>query len=289
MEIRTILCPIDYSDVSAHELDLAIEVGRTFGARLVVHHNRTAIAPGLGRQWDWEATHQTNGYTEAEAERRMQAVLNEIPAELRAEGIVSTGAVGMALLALAEQLPADLVVLGSHGWSTDDHASVAERVIARAPCPVLIFNKGTGAPERFRLGTGGAEAPHVVVPTDFSPTAQHAVAYACALARVLPLRLQFLHVLPAGEDCSVEAVRAAEARFEATLPAGAAGQVTFQVRSGSATDAILAYLATSRPAFAVLGEHSHDVVRRHFTRDTARAVVHEARCPIWIVPARAAV
>lgn len=288
MEIRTILCPIDYSDASVQELDVAVEVARAFGAKLVVHHNRTAIAPGLARQWDWQATHRTNGYTEAEAERRMRAVLNEIPAGVPAEGIVSAGAICMVLRLLAEQLPADLVVLGSHGWSTDDHASVTERFIAQAPCPVLTFTEGTGALEGFRLDTGRAEPPHVVVPTDFSPTAQHAVAYACALARALPLRVEFLHVLSAGEGRSVEAVRAAEARFDATLPAGVAGNVTLQVRSGSATDEILAYLATSRPAFAVLGEHARDVVRRLVTRDTARAVVHEARCPVWIVPARAA-
>src|SRR5262249_26706694 len=81
------------------------------------------------RQWDWEATHGRTD-SEAQAERRMQAALNALPRDVRAEGLVSVGPVVGALLALAEELHADLIVLGSHGWSTETHASVTERVIA---------------------------------------------------------------------------------------------------------------------------------------------------------------
>jgi hypothetical protein len=34
------------------------------------------------------------------------------------------------------------VVLGSHGWSTQDHASVTERLIDRCSRPVLTFEEG---------------------------------------------------------------------------------------------------------------------------------------------------
>lgn len=288
MQIRTILCPIDYSDVSAQELDVAVEVARAFGARLVVHHNRAAISPGLARQWDWDSTHCTDHYTEAEAERRMQSVLNGLPKEVRAEGVVSTGPVGMAVLSLAEQLPADLIVLGSHGWSTDDHASVAERLIGQAPCAVLTFTEGNGAPDRFRIPPD-AEAPlPVVVTTDFSATGQHAVEYACALAATLPLQIELLHVLSPGRRPDDDVAHVAEARLRDAVPERLAGRMTARVRSGNAGDEILAHLAEVRPAFAVLGEHARDLVRRLLTRDTTRVVMHGAPCPVWVVPARAA-
>jgi len=286
MQMRTILCPIDFSDLSAKELDVAVQVGRAFvGSRLVLHHNRAAIAPAMARKWDWESTHAADGYTEAEAERRMKGVLNGLPSDVRAEGVVSTGPVGMLVLSIAEQLPADLVVLGSHGWSTPDHASVAERVVAQAPCPVLTFNDGTDAAARFRL-EGGGEPIDVVVPTDFSSTAQHAFAYACEMARTLPLRLQLVHVLGAGHGQTVDAVGAAEARLAAVVPDDLRHRVTTKVRRGAASQEILAHLEETRPAFTVLGEHARDVIRHMFTRDTTRAVVHGARCPVWVVPAR---
>src|SRR5262249_51716106 len=150
MRLRTILCPIDFSDLSARETEVAVAMAREFGARLVLHHDCAAIAPGIARAWDWEATHQkTDG--EAQAERRMQAALNALPRDVRAEGVVSAGPVAGTLLALAEQLAADLIVLGSHGWSTETHASVTERVIAEAPCPVLTFNEGAVSSGQFRL------------------------------------------------------------------------------------------------------------------------------------------
>src|SRR5262249_60949754 len=79
MRIRTILCPIDFSDLSVWELAIAAELGRVFGARLVLHHNRIAIAPGLARAWDWEASHRGGRLSEVEAERRLAAALGAVP------------------------------------------------------------------------------------------------------------------------------------------------------------------------------------------------------------------
>jgi len=284
MRIRTVLCPVDFSDLSGQEIDIAVQVGRAFGARLVLHHNRAAIAPGMARKWDWESTHVTEGYSEAEAERRMKQLLATVPSDVPVEGTVSTGPVGMVVLSLAERLPADLIVLGSHGWSTPDHVSVAERVVAQAPCPVLTFNDGSDAAARFRLQ--GDEPADVVVPTDFSATGQHAIDYACGLARDLSLRLVLLHVLAATHGQTVEAVAAAEARLTASVPDDLRHRVTVRVRRGTPVAEILAQLDETRPSFAVLGEHARDVFRHLFTRDTTRAVVHAARCPVWVVPAR---
>ena len=108
MQLRTILCPIDFSDVSARELDVAVEVARAFDARLVLHHNRSTVAPGLTRQWEWDAMHRDEAYTDADAERRMQGVLGSLPSTVRPEGVVSVGPLGPLLLTLAVTIPTPL-------------------------------------------------------------------------------------------------------------------------------------------------------------------------------------
>jgi len=284
MRLRTILCPIDFSDLSATETAVAVDLAREFGARMVLHHDCAVIPPGIARQWDWEATHGKID-NEAQAERRMRAALNALPRDVRAEGVVSAGPVVGALLALAEELHVDLIVLGSHGWSTETHASVTERIIAEAPCPVLAFNEGALATGRFRLRPeAGEELPIVVVPTDFSPTAAHAVRYAWELARALPIRVHLLHAVPRH---SPDVESAARSRLAALQPADVSGRVDLHVMVGDAAEAIVAHLGAVQPAFAVLGEHARAVVRRVFTRDTARKVVHGASCPVWVVPQRA--
>ena len=45
MEIRTILCSIDFSSVSARILRLATEASRLFISRLVLHHNVDPRSP----------------------------------------------------------------------------------------------------------------------------------------------------------------------------------------------------------------------------------------------------
>jgi len=289
MQIRTILCPIDFTKLAARELDVAVEVGQALGARLVLHHNHGAIGLGLARAWDWESTHAGDDLSPVEAKRRMQEILNGLPPALDPEAVVTSGPIEAVLQALAEQLPADLIVLGSHGWSTPDHASITERLIADSPCPVLTFNEESAAAERFRLRpSGGQGAVRVVVPTDFSATAQHAVGYACALARVLPLQIELLHVLPPGGDRSPVAEDAALARLDAEVPADLVDRVRARVRAGRTVDEILAHLADPPATFAVLGEHTHELLRHFLTRDTTRAVVHAAPCPVWVVPKRAA-
>ena len=288
MRIDTILCPIDFSELSARELAIAAQLARTFRARLVLHHNRVAIAPGLARAWDLETSHRSERLGEAEAERKMAAALAAVPEDVPAEGVISAGPVGLIVLSLAERVPADLIVIGSHGWSTEEHASITERIIAGAPCPVLSLHEGGKWTEPLRLVTAGGVSPRVVVPTDFSPTARHAVEYAYALSRIVPLHLELLHVLPAGRHASA-AEEAARQQLDATVPDDMRMRVATRIRHGEPTTEILAHLAEVRPQFAVLGEHSRHILRHLSTRDTTRAVMHEASCPVWIVPTSAAV
>jgi len=288
MKIRTILCPIDFSTLAAREIQSAAEVGRAFGARLVLLHNHTAIAPGLSRAWDWEATHRTERLGEAESERRMAGALAAVPAGIAAEGVISAGPVALVVQSLAEQLPADLIVIGSHRWSTPEHASVTERVIAHVSCPVLILHEGSERPLSLAATPDRGRPPRAVVPTDFSPTACHALHYAYALARALPLDLDLLHVLPGGPRRSAAAENTVRQQIEAAVPNDLTTRVVTSVCYGDPTTEIPAYLAAVQPRFAVIGEHARDIVRRLFTRDTARAVAHAASCPVWIVPAGAA-
>ncbi|MGH7895282.1 MAG: universal stress protein, partial [Candidatus Binatia bacterium] len=282
MRIRTVLCPIDFSTLDPAEIGVGLEVCRAFGARLVLHHNVAAAEPGFSRAWEWEKTHYGEADRQPEAERHLRTLVERIGREVRAEGLVTSGPVGAVVLSLAEQLEADLVVLGSHGWSTQDHASVTERLVDESPCPVLTFDGRAGRPA-FRLRTQSGKPLPVVVPTDLTPGSAAAVGYACGLARALPLRLDLLHVIDPAH-CGRDAQRNAHAALDAMVPPDLVGRVSSHVRTGPAATAIIEYVAESVPAFAVLGEHARGLLRRVLTRDTTREVVHRVGCPVWVVP-----
>ena len=286
MRIRTVLCPVDFSGLDERELAISVEVCRTFGSKLVLHHDLAAAEPGFSRAWEWSKAHHASAPNEAADTRaRLQTLLDRIGGTVPAEAIVTSGLLVEAVLTLAEQLPADLLVLGSHAWSTQDHASVTERVIDRAPCPVLTFQEWAVTPP-FQIRAAAGEPPRrVVVPTDLTSASAAAVGYACALARHTGVHVELMHVLPDG--ASGATVDRAQRIMDGFVPPDMVGKVSAHVRRGEPATEITSYVDVTDPAFVMLGEHARGLIRHLLTPDTTQAVVRRIRCPAWVVPASA--
>ncbi|MCP3956560.1 MAG: universal stress protein [bacterium] len=305
MQIKTVLCPIDFSTLSDFELKLAVEVCRAYGARLVLHHNLAAAAAGLHKAWEWEQAHEDEPgiFTEPEAREHMKDVLDRISADVVVEARISRGPMGLVLLHLIHEIKADLVILGSHGWSSDEHSSLSERIIESAPCPVLTIQEGKGDRHAFHLrATNGDAASKVLVPTDFSESAGKAVAYALELARRSPLQVHLLHVQSGRRPSAapvnhvVDPAGASEGTAEETrrkllelVPADLAERVECHVEVGKPADEIMAEAKKLDAELIVMGEHARGFFRRFFTHDTSRDLLHGAGCPVWFVPAGYAV
>jgi nucleotide-binding universal stress UspA family protein len=283
LKLQTVICAVDFSELSKRELQLAVEVCQAFGARLLVHHNMAGTAPGFAREWEWKEVHRGDEMSMSKVEERMQAVLADVSKQIRAEATVTAGPVVPVMLQLVEQARADLVIVGSHGWSTEDHASVAERLIERCPCPVLTLQDTKEAPPPFQLhAQEGLPPAKVVVPTDFSTSADRAVAYAFDLARTVPVTLQLVHVLT-GKESDAE-VTAATRKLQEMVPAELANKVDCHMPVGNPVEQITRFIATSGAGLVIMGEHARSFFRRLFTKDTAREVLHRSAAPVWFVP-----
>src|SRR5262245_26693951 len=144
---RTILVPIDFSDHSAVALDLAIDLARTYGAKLHLLHcypiDPGAISPyglvmpeGLDRDIREAADQQLARWAD-------KAAAAKVPVEQHLSGMFPSEVIART----AEEIGADLVVMGTRGLSGLKHVllgSIAERVLRLAPCPVLTAK----APEK---------------------------------------------------------------------------------------------------------------------------------------------
>jgi nucleotide-binding universal stress UspA family protein len=147
LPIHTVLHPTDFSDHSAFAASLAGALARDYGARLVVLH--VAQFPpafaGEGMVPVGEADLRAEG----------AARLNALPApraDVRAERRLEVGDPATEILRVAAELPADLIVMGTHGRTGLGRlllGSVAELVVRRAACPVLTVSR-PAAPEGRR-------------------------------------------------------------------------------------------------------------------------------------------
>lgn len=132
--IRSILVAVDGSEVSQRALDIAADLARGVGAKLTVVS--AVSAPGGDALFEDPALVAQEA-SEAEAAEVQLATARERFADLAVE----TKAVGFpaakSILALADQIGADLIVVGPHRRSFF-HGSVGSTILDHARVSVLV-------------------------------------------------------------------------------------------------------------------------------------------------------
>jgi len=286
IEIRTVLCPVDFSSATPRQVELATALTRAFGARLVLHHNMTALAPGAGVGWMWNADHPPE--SPAVVERKLQELLAEIAPQVPVEARMTSGQVSETVITMSDTVDADLVVLSTHGATAEDHTSITEEVLARGRRSVLVLHDTNEERHAPSCALASGQRHVALVPTALAQDSPAPLQVAFDLARRLPLSLHLLHLVPNGGRRAAagdESHREIEGRLRALVPLDIAPHVTCHVDDGDAVAGILRTAAELSAACIVMGEHTRAPLRRWFSRDTSRAVLHQAPCPVWYVPA----
>lgn len=138
---QTIVCPVDFSEVSLEALRLARSLAEVFGARIVlVHVVEPIVAPS-----DFSFGPLTSGDVEEQLAGRSMSSVEELVPGLglppeRVKIRVERGRASTEVTRVAAEERADAIVMGTHGYTGMAHVllgSTAERVLRKAPCPVL--------------------------------------------------------------------------------------------------------------------------------------------------------
>jgi len=140
LDVRRILVPTDFSPPSERALEMAIEFARRFGAELTLFHAHELPAYVFP-----DGVMPVSPEILVELERTMSAELERLAARARAAGVPASiktgvGAHDVEIVRFASEMNADLIIMGTHGRTGLRHVllgSVAEKVVRRAPCPVL--------------------------------------------------------------------------------------------------------------------------------------------------------
>ncbi len=143
---KSILVPCDFSDCSIAALEQAAAFAKLTGGTLVQLHVIEPVTPGF--LIEGTVSRQTQGQLRA----RVAQELTEL-AKAQASGVrfsrplIKAGKPWEVIVATASKAGADLIVIGTHGYTGLKHAvlgSVAERVVRHARCPVLVVRKNPG-------------------------------------------------------------------------------------------------------------------------------------------------
>ncbi len=142
IKIDQILCPTDFSENAEHALNYGLELARKFNATIHLHHvvqvPYMAVAYEIGP--DVAAAREM---AENEGRQRLAKRVEELEAEgVRIEAHLTVGTPFVDIVTLAREKNIDLIVIGTHGWGALKQillGSTAERVVRKAPCPVLTI------------------------------------------------------------------------------------------------------------------------------------------------------
>jgi universal stress protein E len=143
--IRSILCPIDHSDVSHRGLQNAIRLAQGIGAKLTV----LSVVPDVG--WLTAAT-ETGELRNAREEYRLRwadeldQFMSKIDlSSIDHEIVLEQGEAHSQILAVAQKSAADLIVMGATGRSGLVRVllgSTTRRVLRELPCSLIAIKQG---------------------------------------------------------------------------------------------------------------------------------------------------
>jgi nucleotide-binding universal stress UspA family protein len=140
IRIATILVPTDFSPDADAALEHAVDFARLFGARIHLLH-AYYIAPQAATPWSYSFPAGLIDEVRQDALRRVEELREKVAARgIESSSEISPEPPSLAIVAAAERLKADLIVMGTRGLTGIKHVmlgSVAERTLRHAPCPVL--------------------------------------------------------------------------------------------------------------------------------------------------------
>jgi nucleotide-binding universal stress UspA family protein len=284
LEIKTILCPIDFSEFSARAYRHAQSLAEHYHARLIALHTVElyqftflgfAASAGLYDEF-CKAAYQN-------AMAQLKKFLHPPEPELA----IHQGIAPDYILQFAEKRKVDLIVMGTHGRRGYDRlmlGSVTDRVMRRSPCPVLAVCKPT--PEAT---TEQPKNTHrlrrILLCTDFSPASQRALQYAISGAEEYAAELTLLHVL---DDASTPArVAATKEEIEKLIPSDERKKLIVKtaVRSGRPYQQIIQQAEEMQADLVAIGVSGRGNLDVAVFGSTTYRVMQLGPCPVLAVRA----
>jgi nucleotide-binding universal stress UspA family protein len=141
IQLKKVLVPTDFSESARNAVTYGVSFAKEYGAELVLLHVVENLTVGYASDLFpvpmAEVFQEISGYAKAE--------LAKLAEEARSRGIsvreeVVQGKPSAEIVRFAAENAIDMIVLGTHGKGMLDQAlfgSTTERVVRRAPCPVL--------------------------------------------------------------------------------------------------------------------------------------------------------
>ena len=293
LEIKLILCPIDFSEFSVRAYHHALSLAEHYQAKLVAQHvvelwrhPSASFAASAGLYEEFEQALRESGNKQLQ-----EFVKNHTHDEIQPELVVQQGIAPDSILTFAQAQKTDVIVMGTHGRRGFDRlmlGSVTDRVMRRAPCPVLAVGKQSH--DSMAADEERHQPRHlsrILFCTDFSENSERALNYAISATAEYDAELTLLHVLE-GVSSPVkaeEAMAAAGERLDKLIPRE--GRKTLKiktaVRIGKPYWQIIQLALEAQIDLVTMGVHGRGELDLAVFGSTTYRVMQLGSCPVLAV------
>jgi nucleotide-binding universal stress UspA family protein len=263
LELRHIVCPIDFSSPALGSLRIASAIARQRRAELRAVH----VVPSQGL-----AVPEPLGSLERQAlMSRLRASLEEVTSSFHLIGsAIRRGDPGTQILRFARELPADLIVIGAPGADRPERPTgpIASVVVARSECPVL-----TVPSHHTTWSNESGLFRNIVCAVDLAPSSTSVILQALYVAWETHAHLTYVYVVPEGASTPA----AARDRVQDAIPSYARGwcRTDVLVARGTADEEIVRIAEELHADLVILG------APRRWT-STTHAVLSRSLCPVLV-------
>ena len=291
MRLKSILCPIDFSDFSAAAYQYALSLAEYYKARIVALHVvelwKYPFADYAAHEADYAKF--SRALNEGGEVQLLRFVKEYSATGLQPELVVRQGNAPNCILSFAQKENMEVIVMGTHGRRGFDRlvlGSTTDRVMRKAACPVLVVSNpshkalGTGPDGRHRLS-------RIVYCTDFSNNSERARGYAISLAAEYSAELTLLHVAENSPDLARAEAIIAERTQELDKLVSETERKNLNVRSavrfGQPYEEIVRHATEAQASLIIMTTRGGDAVDRAVFGSTTYRVIQLGPCPVLAI------
>lgn len=280
-----ILCPIDFSACSRLTLHYARQLAETCRSKLVLLHVKPTITEIYQSLVPELATYVSSD------ERSLEENFNDFSGDWAGqyEKVISGGLPHEEILRVAEQMKADLIVMGAKGLSRVERlllGGTTEKVVRRATCPVLTVHDGDPH----------LPAERILFPTDMSSYANNTWPLVAELARLFKSKVHIVHVLDLEHTTQQrrrdETMRMFVQKLEAAVKkqlqesmdlSGIEHEIVVAEKTDGVAPGLMELADTYKIDLIIMSAHGKSPLVPPFIGGITERVVRMAHCPVLTV------
>ena len=282
---RNILCPVDFSEHSSLALRYAEAFANGNGTKLTLFHS----VPNLAQ----EISYLDGSYLDTVHDNLLSAANQKLNAfgsvpsdELKTARKVGLGNPSDAILRQAQEGAADLIVMGTHGWSGYERfllGSVTNKVLHKSVVPVLVVCNPTH--DFVDRQNHTVRIRRILCAMELEPSDMKVTDLAISLARNFESEILFFHVARKadGQDWfEQEKVSLQKMKLMVDPEKENWCKKEFLVDSGEPDERILYAVERYGIDLLVMGHHGRAKEEESLMGSVAKCVVSNSACPVLV-------